>query len=236
MTTMTIIPVAFVAGIMTSAHCMAMCGGFVLSYSNGGGSPTAPRHLRYSAGKLLSYALLGALAGLIGQTISISVHVRAGVALAAAVFMIVYGLSAFGVVRLPESRLRSTTMPLINRLHRLRSPFALGIGSGFFVACGPLIAMYVMAAGTASVVNGALLLTFYGLGTLPALIGLGLTSRFMSQRFGSRLKYASAITVIVLGSLMFMRATTIARSHGTSCCVAPSATAAAPLTSSVHDD
>ena len=56
------------ASLLGSVHCAAMCGGFVCMYSSGVGrdAATLRSHALYNVGRLVSYVLLGALAGALG--------------------------------------------------------------------------------------------------------------------------------------------------------------------------
>lgn len=74
------------------------------------------------------------------------------------------------------------------------------------IACGPLQAMYIMAAGTGSVIEGGKLLLIFALGTLPAMIGFSYLSNKMSAKFSYRMLKASGFIVIVLGLIMINRA------------------------------
>ncbi len=57
------------ASLLGSPHCAGMCGGFVCFYAGQGGRGQALAHVAYNLGRLASYLLLGALAGLLGQTL-----------------------------------------------------------------------------------------------------------------------------------------------------------------------
>ena len=60
----------FIAGIAGSFHCIGMCGGFAcaLGYSPAGRMSTLLRHLLYNTGRVTTYAFMGGLVGLAGQT------------------------------------------------------------------------------------------------------------------------------------------------------------------------
>jgi sulfite exporter TauE/SafE len=77
--------------------------------------------------------------------------------------------------------------------------------------------MYVAAAGTGSVVQGAILLLAFAAGTLPLLVGVGIATGFFSYRFTMRAVRVSAIIVILLGALMINRGVAMSRSWATHC-------------------
>src|SRR5512134_1314305 len=76
------------ASLVGSAHCAAMCGGFVCFYS-GAGAPARDAamlraHALYNVGRLMAYLLLGALAGLAGSGVT-RLGALAGIGQAAAI-------------------------------------------------------------------------------------------------------------------------------------------------------
>jgi hypothetical protein len=77
------------------------------------------------------------------------------------------------------------------------------------IACGPLQAIYIMAAGTGSMFEGAKLLFIFGLGTLPVLLGFGYLTSFLSGKATHKILKASAIIVIFLGLIMVNRGLTL---------------------------
>src|ERR1039457_5915089 len=97
----------FVLGLVSSLHCVQMCGPIVLAFSLPLSRPEALRaHVQYNAGRILTYALLGALAGAVGGGIGMLGRL-AGLASGARVFagcaMIVAGILMVGL--LPSSGL-----------------------------------------------------------------------------------------------------------------------------------
>ncbi|HEY6043429.1 MAG TPA: sulfite exporter TauE/SafE family protein, partial [Nitrosospira sp.] len=126
--------------------------------------------------------------------------------LAASIFVIIYGLKMLDVfpplrrftLRLP----RFFTKGVANELRVQRSPLVIGLLNGFMLGCGPLQAMYIMAAGTGSPQEGAMMLFFFGLGTLLPLLSFGLIASSVSRSVMRQLVLASAILVISMGLMM----------------------------------
>jgi hypothetical protein len=73
------------------------------------------------------------------------------------------------------------------------------------IICGPLQAMYVMAAGTGSWVKGGAILFFFGIGTLPLLLGFGFLTSLLSANLTPKLLKASGFIVMILGAIMLNR-------------------------------
>src|SRR5438067_1466686 len=95
----------FVGGLLGSAHCVGMCGGFALSIGAASNRWLAnlSRQLVYGAGRIATYTTAGAIAAFAGLRISHAfssmVPVQAILALLAGALLVVQGLSAAGVWR-----------------------------------------------------------------------------------------------------------------------------------------
>lgn len=187
--------VLFLAGLTGSiAHCLTMCAPFVLM--QGAASPRKGLSrllLPYHAGRLTTYAVLGLIAGsafyLLSAHPAFALIRRAGLALvgAAFLFLLAEGLLARVGLRLPF-RL-SLALPCgfrqIQRLIAARSligRYALGLGLGL-LPCGLVYTALLAAATSGNALTGALGMLVFGLGTVPALIGVGLLGQPIFQRF-----------------------------------------------------
>jgi sulfite exporter TauE/SafE/copper chaperone CopZ len=200
----------FSIGFFTGFHCIGMCGGFVVGYATAGGpqsrAATATRHLMYAAGKTASYTMIGGALGLVGSAITFTPYLRGVISLAASIFVIIYGLKMLDIF--PALRHFTLRMPhfvtkgVSNKLRGERSPLVVGLLNGLVLGCGPLQAMYIMAAGTGSPLEGATMLFFFGLGTLLPLLSFGLIASNISRSVMRQLVIASAVLVIAMGLMM----------------------------------
>ena len=207
----------FTIGFLTGFHCIGMCGGFVVGYTDATQSKIRQllAHISYAFGKTLSYTTLGAGFGLLGATIAITPEIRGISALAASVFLLLYGLKMLNVfswlrrftLRLPSSVNRQVA----SELHRRRSPLRTGLFTGLLLGCGPLQAMYVMAAGSGDPKQGAMILLIFGLGTLVPLLGFGLFASLLSPAVMRQMVRVSGILVIAMGLMMAQRGLTMMR-------------------------
>ncbi len=200
----------FLVGLITGLHCIGMCGGFVISYTARDSEQqhsSWPSHILYGVGKTLSYAMFGALFGLLGSIISITPFMQGITNLAAGGFLILFGLNMLDVfavlkhIRIKQPK--SIAHFVVNRNKRSRSPFFIGFFSGFLLGCGPLQAMYVMAAGSSDPLLGAKIMTLFGLGTLPALFSFGYLTRLFSAAATHRFFQLSGVILIFVGIMMF---------------------------------
>lgn len=209
-------------GLVTSVHCVAMCGPLVVTYAvkgsrEGGVLQQAVPHLAYQAAKLVSYVTVGLLLGWIGSLVDVS-GARGWVTLAAGVAMVAVGLQMTGRIPALARLMPRAPKPLVRALGRLRkpsdagrdggrglaTPVAFGLLTGF-MPCGPLIAAQIAAAGTGSPVPGAVAMLGFGLGTMPLMLGFGTASGMLSAPLKKRMTAVSAVFVAVLGLVMFNR-------------------------------
>lgn len=206
-------------GFLTGFHCIGMCGGFVVGYTNNRLSKSRQllSHLSYGFGKTLSYAALGAGFGALGATMAITPQIRGMAALAASIFLVLYGLKMLNVFSV--LRWFTLRMPMVvNRqlsvgLRKQHSPFLTGLLSGLLLGCGPLQAMYVMALGSGDAGQGAMMLMLFGLGTLLPLLGFGMFATFLSPIMMRQLVGVSGILVIAMGVMMAQRGLKIIRTN-----------------------
>lgn len=202
----------FTVGFLTGFHCVGMCGALVLSYATKStvtGKLRYGGHLLYGLGKTLSYTAIGAGFGLLGSVIAFTPAVRGLVGIAAGVFLLLFGLSLLNVW--PGLRnFRIKTPPTLLKFIGTQSrkyghPFVIGLLNGLMVICGPLQAMYVMAAGTGSPWEGAKLMLVFGLGTLPVMMGFGLLTSMASASLAPKIVRYSGLIVVALGAIMLNR-------------------------------
>ncbi|MDD5034222.1 MAG: sulfite exporter TauE/SafE family protein [Methylococcaceae bacterium] len=202
----------FTVGLLTGFHCVGMCGALVLSYATKSAATGKLRyggHWFYGLGKTLSYTVIGAGFGLMGSIIAFTAEVRGIVGMAAGVFLLLFGLSLLNIW--PTLRnFRIKTPPALLRFIGAQSrhyghPFVIGLLNGLMIICGPLQAMYVMAAGTGSPLEGAKLMLVFGLGTLPVMTGFGLLTSMASARLAPKIIRFSGAIVVALGAIMLNR-------------------------------
>jgi sulfite exporter TauE/SafE/copper chaperone CopZ len=202
----------FVVGLLTGFHCVGMCGGFVVGYTTKAaawGENQALSHLQYGTGKLLSYTVMGAAFGLLGSFVTFTPLMRGAVGILAGIFLLIYGLSMLGAFSWTK-RIRIASPAFLDRFvdrqsNKSRSPLVIGLLNGLMIACGPLQAIYVMAAGTGSVIEGAKSLFVFGAGTLPVMLGFGLVTGVVSARATKKILFASGAIVMILGVIMINR-------------------------------
>jgi sulfite exporter TauE/SafE/copper chaperone CopZ len=214
----------FVVGLLTSLHCIAMCGGIVLSQgikkSEGEserGVPALSRgaqvkagivpSLLYNGGRVVSYTIIGGAVGALGSLFSLSTALKGAMPIVAGAFMLFLGVRMLGIF--PWLSRLKVRLPSLGG-HKLaaaasrRGPFLIGLLNGL-MPCGPLQTMQVYALGTGSFLAGAFSMFLFSLGTVPLLLGFGALSSLLSAKFNRRMLKASGVLVMVLGLVMFTR-------------------------------
>lgn len=190
---------AALAGFIGSPHCIGMCGSFALACGG-----RASHTLAWHAGKTLTYALLGALAGLAGASVPGPAWVAS---LVSAALVVWFAAALAGLV--PEPTLRIPGLAgLATRAARrgdLASRFVFGLANGL-LPCGLVYATLGIAVASGSALTGFLAMSAFGLATVPALAVFGLGVR---RAVGERPWVRRALAVLVLVAGLWV----VARRH-----------------------
>lgn len=197
----------FLIGLLTSVHCIAMCGGINLSQCipQIGGSPLRASAL-YNLGRVISYTVAGFLVGAFGSVITLGGAFKGIVQIIAGVFMVIMGINMLGIF--PWFRKLTPRMPSFIAMKvnaekgKSKSPLIVGLLNGL-MPCGPLQAMQIYALSTGSPVKGAISMLIFSLGTVPLMFGLGALSSLVSKKFTHKVMTVGAVFVTVLGLTMF---------------------------------
>ena len=232
----------FVSGVLGSAHCIGMCGGIAATMSLGTKSVGAAicRQGCWSLGRTLTYMFLGVAASAVGAKFLRSqgnaVWLQAMFAIVAGMLLVVQGLHAAGWLKWRIRRrngLPCITTTVFSQFFRggsLISVFIAGLVTGF-LPCGLVYSFLALAASSASVAKGVLIMLSFGLGTIPVMLltGAGLSMATIGIR--KKLIRVAGIAVLVTGLMTTARGIAFASSLRTnnpvqSCplCVSPEAT------------
>jgi copper ion binding protein len=207
--------ILFVIGLITSLHCVAMCGGINLSQcvsykfsekETGKIAKLKPSFM-YNAGRVLSYTIIGGIVGALGSVFSFSGTARGIIVILSGVFMVIMGLNMLNIF--PWLKKFNPRMPKIfgSKIHNdngKHGPFYVGLLNGL-MPCGPLQAMQIYALGTGSFFAGAASMFIFSLGTVPLMFGFGAISSFLSSKFTHKMLKVSAVLVTLLGVVMLNR-------------------------------
>lgn len=215
---MTEIWLAFLTGAAGSLHCVGMCGGIVtaVAFSGREGKRSAriAVQLFYNAGRVVTYTLLGLLAGGIGASLDLFLLKRAAAWVFAGANLFVALVGVGTVVGARSVNLASLEMggaAILSRpLRRMLAGgsamrgFPLGLVLGF-LPCGLVYAPLVVAAGTADPWRGAAVMAALGLGTVPLLLTFGSVAASLSAVLRGRVLRLTGFLLLLLGAAGFWR-------------------------------
>ena len=198
----------FVIGLMTSVHCIAMCGGINVSQclsENKKFSGLSP--VMYNLGRVVSYTVIGFVLGFAGmffgtgENLGVSSIIQGLIKSFAGIYMVIMGVNMLGFV----PQIKRLTFHLPNFIGKFRvknsQPFVVGLLNGF-MPCGPLQSIQLVALATGNPFTGGLSMFAFSLGTVPLMLGLGSLVSVLGKRFTDRMMTVGAILVTVMGLAM----------------------------------
>ncbi|MBI5221433.1 MAG: sulfite exporter TauE/SafE family protein [Candidatus Magasanikbacteria bacterium] len=215
----------FIIGLVAaSSSCIAVVGGLLLSsaakfnerYTSARPLARMRPVLLFIFGRILSYALLGGLLGMVGSILTPSPFLTALITIIAALYMFIMGLDMLRIAptwlkklmpRMPKG-LSNRIMDAEGKEHPVM-PLALGAAT-FFLPCGFTQALQLYALTTGSFLTGASILLAFALGTAPAMLALGFASSSLKGKFGRFFFQFSGALVVVLGLWNIQNGLTIA--------------------------
>jgi uncharacterized protein len=214
----------FIFGVLTSFHCVGMCGGIAISQTvDKKGSKSAARSALlvpsalYNFGRVAAYTFVGGIAGILGQIIAFSGIWRSIVPIFGGVFMIIMAINLFGFfpvlkhiyIRLPKSLTKKIYASTTDKSRKHYGPFAVGLLTGL-MPCGPLQMIQLYALGTGNIIHGAVSMFVFSIGTVPVLFLFGLLNTVINKKHSNVILKFSATLVLVLGVIMIGRGLALA--------------------------
>jgi sulfite exporter TauE/SafE/copper chaperone CopZ len=194
---------SFLIGIIASlSSCLAIVGGLVLSLSakvsqdEGSGKAKKPLVL-FHIGRLLGFAVLGGVLGMIGKAIGINFLFSAILGLVASSVMIILGLNLVGVFKKNNITLPSGIFGFFRKAENtFWAPALIGLGT-FFLPCGFTQSMQIAALSSGTFTKGFLIMLSFALGTLPVLGLLSFGSVSFAHSKHAPLFFKSAGVVVI---------------------------------------
>lgn len=210
----------FIIGLITSVHCIAMCGGINLSQciphgENDNENCSKPVLFRpaclYNLGRVFSYTATGFLLGLIGMPVGESTGtgfptlIQGMLKIIAGSFMVIISINMLGIfpwLRRFHPRMSNFLAVKFSRKKAVCSqPLIVGLLNGL-MPCGPLQSIQIVALASANPFLGALSMFIFSLGTVPLMLGLGSLVSALGKRFSQTVMNTGAVLVAVLGLAM----------------------------------
>jgi uncharacterized protein len=209
-------------------HCVGMCGPLTIAFSLSQKNSSAPTwqislyfHGLLNVGRIFSYAAIGAGIGALGsvliaggQLAGIESSLRRGLAIFTGSLLIWMGLAQVQPGLLPklpllhpfQAKLHQTlSAGMMRSLHsHWWTPLLLGLTWGF-IPCGFLYTAQIKAAETGNLWRGMITMLAFGLGTLPSMLGIGVSASLLSVDRRSQLFRMGGWVTIAIGLLILLR-------------------------------
>ena len=209
---------AFMMGLLGSMHCIGMCGGLVGALTMSRPKLWWSGLMSYQAGRVLTYSLLGLMAGVIGaglHSMAWFEHIQRAVIVLAGIMMIAFGLNLGGWLPDPFSKAASRIIASLG-IGRLISSAAgsdksvnwavVGMMNGL-LPCGLVYAALTLSLASGGVVESGMMMMAFGIGTIPAMTFVPVLVRKITPNSRGVILKIAAILVIVLGVMMMLRGT-----------------------------
>ncbi|WP_169391500.1 MULTISPECIES: sulfite exporter TauE/SafE family protein [Psychrobacter] len=222
--TLALVVAAVLMGFFGSPHCLGMCGGLISAFGMSMQDLTAKKRralvATYHLGRLLSYATLGLIAGLVGTTVLAPLiadnnlpRILLGLVLVF-VGMVMLGAPFLNKLERLGMKFWQKLAPIRQKVFPLNTyPRALSAGLLWgFLPCGLVYGALLIAVVGHSPLSGAMLMFAFGLGTLPMLIATHETVGWLRNQIG-RLKLRQMNGAIMMLSGVAVIAVPIAMSN-----------------------
>jgi sulfite exporter TauE/SafE len=202
---------ALILGLMGSFHCAGMCGPIALSLpvqANNFFRKIAGIVL-YNLGRVLTYALMGLLLGLIGQRLKlIGFQQWVSVVIGSVMVLSVFIPSVFKNFKIP--RLHFYVNGVRNALQRaFKTQSTIGlllIGSlNGLLPCGLVYIALASSIVTSDAFSGALFMFVFGLSTLPMMVFIAIIGNLISSNIRNKVQKAIPLAVVIVGLLFVLR-------------------------------
>ena len=198
-------------------HCISMCGPLVATLTFGETRQGLLHHLLYNLGRVTTYSILGAIVGISGSFLVLTtasiVQLQRVIMVIAGLSIILMGLSTAEWLPLPQKKSCNPGNSLIQKIfvffkapRSIGSYYPMGIVLGF-LPCGLTYTALLTAARSgmeakypfAGMMQGALMMMLFGIGTVPAMLLVGKVVNTISNSMRKRFYRVASIIMIVTG-------------------------------------
>lgn len=155
------------------------------------------RILIFHLGRILSYTIIGGIAGLLGNILAINTKVLAILILLSSFCMMIMSLNMLGILSIKKIHFSKIAS-------KSKNPFLIGLLNGL-MPCGPLQAMQVYALSTGNLVSGSISMLIFGLGTLPLMLVSYTVFQFFHGKRKILVNKLASILIFILSIMMFNR-------------------------------
>ncbi|MSN96144.1 sulfite exporter TauE/SafE family protein [Campylobacter sp. FMV-PI01] len=207
---MSYIAIFSTALFLSFAHCIGMCGGFVLAYSIKLAKKTKLEAFFYSISyhfaRICAYVFLGILANFFGSIFAISSKLSGIFHFLVGVFLIILGA---GLLKRGEILKFIENDKIWQKFFKNRTKNALkkdgflsflilGFLNGL-IPCGVVYTFVAMAMLSKSVFSSILIMLTFGIATLFSLLFMAFLSKILNDKFKHLMFIISSVLIIIFG-------------------------------------
>ncbi|NOT84783.1 MAG: sulfite exporter TauE/SafE family protein [Methylococcaceae bacterium] len=206
---------AFIMGLFSSMHCIGMCGSIIgtLTLSLDANVRSNKARLfafvfNYNFGRITSYTLAGALAGLLSTVLKVPfdnsvgyrvLQIFSALIMASAGLYIAGWFPRFAYIEKAGIFLWKKLEPFGHKLIPVKTrlnAFLFGMIWGW-LPCGLVYSALLLSATTGDILRSALTMLLFGLGTLPAVIGIGIMTSWL-QKLARQNRFRQVVGVLMI--------------------------------------
>jgi hypothetical protein len=209
---MSVLIAAILLGLTSNIHCIGMCGPIALAVplKRDTNFNIFSGILQYTFGRILTYSILGFIIGIVGLTAS-TLGILQWVSILTGMIMIGFALSKWFGFKISLTSPFGYKLPFISKgfgsLIKSDFPFKLflfGMLNGL-LPCGMVYFALLNALVAGDMLNGALSMALFGLGTSPGLIAIAFAANKIPNSF--RMKFSKYATTLLfsVGFLVVLR-------------------------------
>lgn len=199
----------FLLGFLGSFHCVGMCGPLAMALPDPSSSNAKFifGRILYNFGRAITYAMMGAVFGLIGYGFYFS-GIQRAVSITIGILIIFSALPMLGRLKNKwqfnfSGRLKKMLAPLFQKT-AASNLFIIGLLNGL-LPCGFVYMGIAGAVLTGTVIDGTLFMLLFGLGTFPMMMMLSVSRRFVTPKFRLQINRLMPYIAIMVGTLLILR-------------------------------
>ncbi|MDQ6477495.1 sulfite exporter TauE/SafE family protein [Dyadobacter sp. LHD-138] len=204
---------ALTMGLMSSFHCIGMCGPIAMAIPVQGGSKFKrfTGVFVYNSGRAIMYAALGLFLGGLGSSIVFIGYFRY-LSILSGILMLAYVLWPHRLDRYfhpPQFwknlvQLIKNQMSSLLRSRSLASTFLLGVFNGL-LPCGLVYLALITSIATGSPTYGALFMLVFGIGTMPVMLAVGFFKQWLSISLRTKMRKLMPVILSIAGIILIVR-------------------------------
>lgn len=204
---------AFFLGLISSLHCVGMCGpiALMLPFDRSNPEKKALQLLTYHSGRTMTYAFIGLVFGWIGRGLYFSgfqqkLSIFAGLAIIAITLVPEKVFAQYNFSKPIFRFISSVKSALGKQLKKQSYPAIFSIGAlNGPLPCGMVYAALFGALAMQHVAYGSLYMALFGLGTVPLMSGVVYTQQLITMPVRKKIQKMIPVAMVVIGVLFVLR-------------------------------